>query len=116
METNESRPSPGDRREAADTVEVIVNGEPWIRVLDLCDAGPDDPVYVLDPESGRITFGDGVYGRKPEVGGNNFIAYRDGAGSGGNIAKRIEDESDLTGFWVVVRHGCQAVGWATPPC
>lgn len=57
---------PGD--EAAAAVDVSVNGEVWRRVENLLDAGPDDAVYVLDPESVRIAFGDGVNGLKPEPG------------------------------------------------
>ena len=116
METNGIEPAPGDGREGEAMVEVRVNGDPWIRAQSLLDAGPDDPVYVLDQETGAVTFGDGVFGRKPPVGdGNISIAYRYGGGASGSIAKRIDDESDLTGFCAVVGGGCQAVGWRKPP-
>jgi hypothetical protein len=37
----------------------------WTRVEDFDTAGPDDRVYVLDPEAGLLYFGDGVRGRVP---------------------------------------------------
>jgi hypothetical protein len=111
MAANGVRPAPGDVRE----VEVRVNGEAWIRARSLLDAGPDDPVFVLNAETGAVTFGDGVNGRKPPVGGGDIsVSYRYGDGSSGNIAKRIDAESDLKGFWVVAGAACQAVGWRKP--
>ena len=110
MPTDGNRPA--HEREAEAMVEVSVNGEAWTRARSLSDAGPDDPVFVLDPESGGVTFGDGVNGRQPPVGaGVIVVSYRYGDGSSGNIARRIDDESDLTGFWVDLRCDRQAVGW-----
>jgi hypothetical protein len=111
MAANGTRSARGDLRE----VEVRVNGEAWTHTQSLLDAGPGDHVYVLNPETGAVTFGDGVNGRKPPVGGGDIsVSYRYGDGSSGNIAKRIDAESDLTGFWVVAEAGCQAVGWRKP--
>ncbi len=111
MAASAIRPAPDDVRE----VEVRVNGEAWTHAQSLLDAGPGDHVYVLNPETGAVTFGDGVNGRKPPVGGGDIsVSYRCGDGSSGNIAKRIDAESDLTGFWVVAEAGCQAVGWRKP--
>ena len=98
------------------TVGVTVNDQAWTRVSDLRNARPDDPVFVLDPESGRLTFGDGTHGRTPEVGATIGIAYRDGAGSAGNLSKRIDDESDLTKFWIIVHPSRQAIGWGERLC
>lgn len=98
------------------TVDVTVNDQAWTRVSDLWNVGPDDPAYVLDKESGTVTFGDGTHGRKPEVGATIGVSYRDGGGSAGNISKRIDDESDLTRFWVVVHPDHQAIGWGEGPC
>lgn len=103
-------------RKVTATVTVTVNDQAWTRVSDLRKAGPDVPVYELDLESGKVTFGDGTHGRKPEVGATIGIAYRDGAGTTGNISKRIDDESDMTRFWVVVRLSHQAIGWGERPC
>ena len=45
-------------RKVTATVTVTVNDQAWTRVSDLRKAGPDDPVYELDLESGKVTFGD----------------------------------------------------------
>ena len=75
-------------RSAEATVSVTVNDHEWTCVSSLRNAGPNDLVYVLDRESGGIMFGDGIHGRKPEVGATVGVTYRDGAGSTGNISKR----------------------------
>jgi hypothetical protein len=113
METGGNQAAPAHEVEA--TVEVRVKGEAWTRARSLLDAGPDDPLFVVNPECGSITFGDGVNGRRPPVGvGNIIVSYRYGDGSSGNIAKRIDDDGELTGFWVDVGCGRQAVGWRKP--
>lgn len=58
----------------------------WRQVSDFDDAGPNDPVYVLDAEAGLVLFGDGYAGRPPfatEV----MVAerYRHGGGPDGNV-------------------------------
>jgi hypothetical protein len=102
-------------RRAAATIRVTVNDRAWIRVSSFRNAGPDDAVYVLDPEDGSIRFGDGVHGRRPQVGASIGVTYRDGAGSAGNISKRIDSQSHAAGFWVIVRRGRQAIGWGKRP-
>jgi hypothetical protein len=60
-----------NRNVLADTLSLIVQDiadneyHAWTRVEDFDTAGPDDRVYVLDPEAGLIYFGDGVRGRVP---------------------------------------------------
>ncbi len=62
-------------------IEVRVAGEPWGRVADLALAGPDDAVFVVEPDTGTLRFGDGVHGRRlPEDAGVRVI-YRDGSGA-----------------------------------
>jgi hypothetical protein len=58
----------------------------WLRVDDFHGSGPEDPHYVLDPQSGRITLGDGRRGRIP-VAGSQVVATRYGVGGGaiGNV-------------------------------
>ncbi|WP_374298314.1 putative baseplate assembly protein [Paracoccus sp. (in: a-proteobacteria)] len=58
----------------------------WRQVADFDDAGPNDPVYVLDAEAGLVLYGDGYAGRPPfatEV----MVAerYRHGGGPDGNV-------------------------------
>jgi hypothetical protein len=94
------------------------NGErrSWTRVVSFRNAGPNDAVYLLDPKDGTIRFGDGAQGRRPQVGATISVTYRDGAGSTGNISKRVANASQITKFWVVVGPGQQAVGWGKRPC
>lgn len=48
--------------------------------------GPQDRVYELDAEEGRIRFGDGVHGAIPPAGQDNILVrYSFGGGSRGNI-------------------------------
>jgi hypothetical protein len=93
------------------TVVVTVNNHQWNAVLSFRDAGPNDTVYMLNPETGTITFGDGVNGAIVPIGSTIIVSYRYGAGAAGNISKRIEDDSDVAKFWVVVRESCQILGW-----
>jgi len=60
--------------------------EAWTRMPDFAEAGPDDPVYLLDPTSGVITFGDGLHGRLPLPGeAIRCLGYRSGGGARGNV-------------------------------
>lgn len=60
--------------------------EIWERRPDFLSSGADDPHYVLDPNSGTITFGDGKKGRIPVADSEIVIRhYRTGGGSAGNV-------------------------------
>jgi hypothetical protein len=98
------------------TIAVTVNGGAWTRVLTLRNAKPDDRVYTLNRDDGTITFGDGTHGRMPPVGATVSVSYRLGAGSAGNVAKRIDNPSSLTKFWVFARRSQQAIGWGNRRC
>jgi hypothetical protein len=101
------------KRKAVTTIAVTVNGREWGRAVSFRNAGPDDAIYVLDQRDGAIRFGDGSHGRTPPVGSTIGVSYRDGAGSAGNISKHIDDERNLTKFWVVVQASGHRVGKAT---
>ncbi|MFO1119697.1 MAG: putative baseplate assembly protein [Rhodospirillales bacterium] len=60
----------------------------WEEVGSLAGVGPDARVYVLDPSSGEIRFGDGRNGRRPPRGVRNIVArrYRVGGGRAGAVA------------------------------
>lgn len=60
---------------------------PWQGVDYLAGQGPDARVYRLNPESGHVSFGDGLEnGRRPPRGARIRIArYRHGGGEGGNL-------------------------------
>lgn len=47
---------------------VYVNGTAWRQIGALSQAGPNDPVYVFDPPTGTILFGDGTHGQIPPKG------------------------------------------------
>lgn len=57
----------------------------WRRTDDLLAAGPDDRVFLLDPESGQIRFGDGLRGVRPGRDTRLFATYQYGGGVQGNV-------------------------------
>ena len=59
----------------------------WRAVDDLAPYGPDARVYVLDPETGILTFGDGLNGRALPRGFRNVraIRYQVGGGKAGAV-------------------------------
>jgi predicted phage baseplate assembly protein len=58
----------------------------WVRVDDFFRSGPDDPHYMLDPENGTITLGDGRRGRIPVADAQvTATRYRVGGGAIGNV-------------------------------
>ena len=66
----------------------------WHRIRSLSMAGPEDRVYELDPNTGELTFGNGVNGKIPPRGTDNIrivIVY--GGGEKGNAP-----EGALEGF------------------
>lgn len=68
-------------------LSITVGGESgWTRADDFYRAGPDHRIYLLDPSTGRITFGDGLRGRIP-VAGAAIVAERTRVGGGriGNV-------------------------------
>lgn len=106
---------------------ITVDGERWHRIDDILAADPeipvDDPrlplyrreaaispqaarrdnVYVLDPEAGTITFGDGAHGRRPPPGATIAANYAFGGGRAGNVAPGLINRSPrlAPGFKVV---------------
>ena len=97
--------------EVAGTVTMTVDDHEWSLVSSLRDAGSSDAVYVLNRETGSIRFGDGVHGARPQVGSTITVRYSCGAGSAGNISKRIDENEDVEKFWVIVGECQQASGW-----
>ena len=60
---------------------------PWTEVDDLSQFGPEDKVYVLDPATGQVSFGDGTHGMRLPPGFRNVIAakYQVGGGKAGAV-------------------------------
>lgn len=59
----------------------------WERRTDLADQGPGDRVYELDAASGRITFGNGLNGRRPSEGNAVYVTYAVSDAEAGGIAR-----------------------------
>lgn len=68
------------------TLQVGDDQEPWEQRVDFFRSGPDDPHYLLDPDAGTITLGDGLRGRIPVAGAQvTATRYRTGGGLVGNV-------------------------------
>jgi predicted phage baseplate assembly protein len=74
---------------AASTLQISVNGVPWLEVDTFAGRRPDERVFVTatgDDGYLRVTFGDGIHGARLPTGTENVRArYRVGAGSSANI-------------------------------
>jgi len=57
---------------------IKVAGQPWRQVADLAQAGPADQVYLFEPTSGQIWFGDGTHGAVPPKGSQVTADYASG--------------------------------------
>ncbi len=69
--------------------------EKWRRTDDLYAAAPTDPVFYLDAESGQITFGDGLRGKRPPAGHVIQVSYEYGGGIEGDVAIGAINKSPL---------------------
>jgi hypothetical protein len=84
-----SEPIPGQIPER--TFELEVSNEKgvlevWRMTDDLYAEKPDAKVFNLDPESGQVTFGDGLRGARPLRGAVIQASYEYGGGIEGNVA------------------------------
>jgi Baseplate J-like protein len=84
-----------------DTLELVVEDVPrpeyqrWTRVDDLDTAGPDDRVFVLDPEAGLVYFGDGVRGRVPGLDARIVaVRYRHGGGAASEVGVALVTQAE----------------------
>ncbi|MFA4902803.1 MAG: putative baseplate assembly protein [Desulfobaccales bacterium] len=91
-------------------VEVTLNGKSdgtWREALYWDRAGPHDRIYVLSPETGEITFGDGRHGRVPPADAQITITYQVGGGLAGNVAagalRHCLDNSALIANWEAIK-------------
>ena len=67
-------------------VKKLDKVENWQEVEDFESSGPDDPHYTFNPESGQITFGNGLNGRIPHASEKIWAAsYTTTLGEEGNI-------------------------------
>ncbi len=79
-------------------LRVVLNGvedEAWHEVLFWDLVGPHERAYLLSPESGQITFGDGRVGRVPAAGAEIWARHQVGGGPAGNVAaSRLSEALD----------------------
>lgn len=91
----------GYDRDEARTVELEIrsNGtvERWAEVEDLTASGPEDRHFVLDRSTGRVQFGDGVHGRRPEAGSHVEASYSYGSGRRGLLVA-VPFATGIAGF------------------
>jgi hypothetical protein len=67
-------------------IESNGQAEIWQEALSWENVRPHERAYVLAPESGQITFGDGLHGRVPPDGAKiSVLKYRIGGGAAGNV-------------------------------
>jgi predicted phage baseplate assembly protein len=90
------------------TVGQASSGTIWTEVPDLADGGPEvrisdpalppgttqpergkDTVFALDAEAGRLTFGDGLHGRRPGPGDRMRVDYDFAVGQAGNVGAGV---------------------------
>lgn len=95
-----------DKKASAPKFELSVNGEQWHRVDSLKGSEPDDPVYSFDVETGVVTFGDGILGRRLPTGNATIHAtYK----HGGGVVGAVDDELNLSLTWEVKGLGANEV-------
>jgi predicted phage baseplate assembly protein len=89
------------------TIELKVGQDTWQMVESFDESGPADRHFMLDPELGTVTFGNGLNGRIPTSSSRTLEAkYRTSEGSRGNLA------SDLR--WIFRKGGVGGVGLVNP--
>lgn len=73
---------------------LTIQGDPnpWTRVQDLSQWGPDDRVYTLDPDNGIVVFGDNVNGMVPANLSNVLATYD-------HVPYVEYDPADSEGVW-----------------
>ncbi len=97
------------------SVTLTVAGDQWAQTDDLLAAGPEvplsdtssqpgvvqtglvapDKVFTLDPESGAVTFGDGLRGRRPAFNATLSADYDYSAGRAGNLGPNAINTAPL---------------------
>lgn len=83
---------PGDLlKQSALRVILRVDGVPWKEVKTFKSCKPNDPVFVLDSQTGTLKFGDGLHGCRPPMNIQRISAnYRIGSGSTGDVSGKKE--------------------------
>jgi predicted phage baseplate assembly protein len=98
---------------ADSTTGVSGAGSRWKEVDDLTPFGPDDQVFVLDPTSGLVKFGDNIHGKAAPPGFRNVraLSYQVGGGAAGAVdAKKISGPVNSVPFVTEVTNPSPATG------
>jgi Baseplate J-like protein len=92
--------------------------EPWMPEKDLLESDGDAPQFVVEVEndgSATLRFGDGVHGRRPDVGTSFAATYRVGNGTAGNVgAGAIAHVATANNALQRVRNPLPAAGGVDP--
>lgn len=62
----------------------------WAQTPDFDSAGPADGVFTLEPETGVVSFGDGLHGRVPPEDAPILARYETTHAAAGNVAARAD--------------------------
>ena len=110
--------SPGEQVVRTDPDRFPGSWVLWRRVDSLIGCAGDARVYVLDPPSGRVRFGDGRTGRIPPAGRDNIrcFTYQQGGGPTGNVKawKDVRLTSAVEGVETVLLPIDTAGGYGAP--
>jgi predicted phage baseplate assembly protein len=91
----------GNGQVLPDSLELVVQDVPrdefvrWRRVENFDTAGPDDRVFVLDPEAGLVYFGDGIGGAVPGLDARIVaVRYRHGGGAASEVGVNVVTQAE----------------------
>lgn len=77
----------------------------WEKKETLFGINATSNVYFTEPQIGdkfKLTFGDGIFGKKPIQGNVLKIKYRNASGTGGNNAKKFTNQSNIQGYSKII--------------
>ena len=77
----------------------------WEKKETLFGINATSNVYFTEPQIGdkfKLTFGDGIFGRKPIQGNVLKIKYRNASGTAGNNAKKFTNQSNIQGYSKII--------------
>jgi len=115
------------------TISVAGFADPWIEIDDLYAAGAEVPspdprlppgaprppaaatdVFLADPESGAIRFGDGTHGRRPPLDAVMRVTYDYGMGPQGNVGANSINAGPALPAFLKVANPVRTWGGAAP--
>lgn len=97
------------------SISVVINGQGYVYVQNMFDAGPDDAVFTYRTDElgvTTLTFGDGVSGLVPAANQDVYVTFRVGGGVIGNIARGQSFAASDFDFVGTITNPRQATGGA----